>query len=151
MTRQETEFTVERTMNATADVIYEAWTQKFDTWFASPGAIRMSPIVGEPYWFEVIHNGERHPHYGRFLALEPGRLVEQTWVTGRRGTDGAETIVRIELVEVGSKTRLRLTHRGFFDGHAAQQHAGSWPQILAHLDESLASSGATSDPPSTAK
>ena len=146
MANDETTFTVERTMNAAPAAIFGAWTQRFDTWFASPGAIRMNPVVGEPFWFEVIHDGEHHPHYGRFLALEPGRLIEQTWVTGRKGTDGAETVVRIELVEEGSRTRLRLTHSGFFDGHAAQQHAASWPQVLAHLDESLApSSPPTSD------
>jgi len=107
-------FTVERVMTASPEAIYRAWTERFDTWFASPGAIRMRPHVGEPYWFEVLHNGDHVPHYGRFIDLEPGRFIEQTWVTGANGTDGAETVVRVELVGTGSGTRRarRLLPRG---------------------------------------
>jgi uncharacterized protein YndB with AHSA1/START domain len=132
-------FTVERMMQAPSDAIYRAWTEEFDTWFAAPGSIVMRASVGEPYWFEVIHEGARHPHYGRYLALRPGRLIEQTWVTGRNGTDGAETVVRLDLSEGDAGTRLRLTHRGFLDAGASARAAESWPRILAHLDDVLSS------------
>jgi uncharacterized protein YndB with AHSA1/START domain len=132
-------FTVERMMQAPADAIFRAWTEEFDTWFAAPGSVVMRASVGEPYWFEVIHEGARHPHYGRDLALQPGRLIEQTWVTGRNGTDGAETVVRLDLTEEEAGTRLRLAHRGFFDAGASARAAQSWPHILAHLDEVLSS------------
>jgi uncharacterized protein YndB with AHSA1/START domain len=132
-----TSCTVERTMSAEPMAIYRAWTEAFDHWFATPGAIRMVPVVGEPYWFEVVHEGVHHPHYGRFLALVPGVLIEQTWVTGRGGTDGAETVVRVELTEAAPGTHLRLNHRGFLDAGSMRQHADSWPAILDHLDETL--------------
>jgi uncharacterized protein YndB with AHSA1/START domain len=130
-------FTIEQTLRAGPREIFTAWTEAFDTWFALPGAIRMNPHVGEPYWFDVVHEGQRHPHYGRFTALEPARLVEQTWVTGKSGTDGAETLLRIELEASASGTLLRLTHRGFYDAAAAKRHADAWPQVLNHLDEVL--------------
>ncbi|MGD0391522.1 MAG: SRPBCC domain-containing protein [Acidimicrobiales bacterium] len=132
-------FTVEHTMGASPPDVFRAWTEAFDTWFASPGAIRMSPVVGEPYWFEVIHDGSRHPHYGRFLALEPDRLIEQTWVTGEDGTEGAETVVGIELDPTDPGTILRLTHSGFANEESAHRHAEAWPQILMHLDDVLTS------------
>ena len=97
----------------------------------------MEPVVGEPYWFETVHAGERHPHYGRFLTVEPDQLIEQTWVTGRNGTEGAETVVRIELLPHQSGTHLRLTHSGFVDEQSAKNHRDSWPGILSHLDETL--------------
>ena len=125
-------------MGASADALYRAWTEAFDTWFASPGALSMDPQVGRPYWFEVVHEGQHHPHYGRFLALEPGRLIEQTWVSGAGGTGGAETMVRIELSPLGAGTRVVLTHDGFADAESARRHGDSWPAILAHLDETLA-------------
>jgi uncharacterized protein YndB with AHSA1/START domain len=133
-----TSCTVERIVSAPPMAIYRAWTEAFDTWFATPGSLRMDARVGEPYWFEVVHEGAHHPHYGRFLALEPGVLVEQTWVTGKGGTEGAETVVRVELAGVDSGTRLRLTHSGFADTAAMARHADSWPAILAHLDRTLA-------------
>jgi uncharacterized protein YndB with AHSA1/START domain len=135
-----TTLTVEQSMSASPLDIYYAWTEQFDTWFASPGSIRMRPVVGEPYWFEVVHEGGRHPHYGRFLALVPGRRIEQTWVTGRDGTEGAETVVEVLLSPNGSGALLQLTHSGFLDGAAADRHARSWPHILVRLDEVLARS-----------
>ncbi len=135
-----TDIRVERAMTATSSAIYRAWTEDFDTWFASPGAIRMKAEVGEPYWFEVTHQGRRHPHYGRFLTLQPGRLVEQTWMTGKGGTEGAETTVRIELTDTVTGTGLLLVHSGFLDADSARQHAESWPGILTHLDDVLSSS-----------
>ena len=134
-------FTVERFMAVPPTAVFEAWTEGLDRWFAAPGAIRMHPVPGEPFWFEVIHEGVRHPHYGRFLALEPGRLIEQTWVTGAGGTLGAETVVRVELVGSGSGTDLRLTHSGFADGESTERHAQSWPHVLAHLEDVLTAPG----------
>jgi uncharacterized protein YndB with AHSA1/START domain len=130
-------FTVEQTMRAAPGEIYAAWTQAFDTWFALPGAIHMNAVVGAPYWFDVVHDGERHPHYGRFIALQPDLLVEQTWLTGKSGTDGAETLLRVELEATESGTLVRLTHRGFYDEAGSKRHADAWPQVLHHLDEVL--------------
>jgi uncharacterized protein YndB with AHSA1/START domain len=84
-----------------------------------------------------VHDGRRHPHYGRFTALRPERLVEQTWVTGQNGTDGAETLLRVELEATSSGTLVRLTHRGFYDEKASKRHADAWPQVLRHLDAVL--------------
>jgi uncharacterized protein YndB with AHSA1/START domain len=130
-------FAIEQTLRAGPGEIFVAWTEAFDTWFALPGSIRMKPVVGEPYWFDVVHEGQRHAHYGRFTALEPGHLIEQTWVTGKSGTDGAETLLRVELEASSSGTLVQLSHRGFYDQAAAKRHVDAWPQILRHLDEVL--------------
>ena len=131
------EFKVERTMAASAPEIFVAWTIHFDTWFASPGEISINAVPGEPYWFDVVHEGARYAHYGKFLRVEEGRLIEQTWVTGRNGTDGAETVVRAELESLEAGTNLRLAHGGFYDEASARRHRDSWPQILEHLDVTL--------------
>ncbi|HEX3796402.1 MAG TPA: SRPBCC domain-containing protein [Acidimicrobiales bacterium] len=130
---------VEVTLEATPEAIYRTWTERFDTWFASPDAITMDPRVGQPYWFEVVHEGARHPHYGRFLALEPGELIKQTWVSGPNGTDGAETVVTVMLRPEGAGTHVVLTHSGFLSESAAQGHGNSWSAILRHLDDAITS------------
>jgi uncharacterized protein YndB with AHSA1/START domain len=71
----------------------------------------MRPAEGEPFYFAVVHEGMRSPHYGRFLTLTPNQLVELTWVTGKGGTDGIETIVRVQLTPQGSRTLLQLANR----------------------------------------
>lgn len=38
--------TVERQMAAPAELIYDAWTKRFDKWFAQPGELVMTPEEG---------------------------------------------------------------------------------------------------------
>ena len=135
--------TVEREMAASPEAIYRAWTEQFDLWFAAPGHVLMRAEVGEPFAFQTIHEDSMQPHYGRFLALKPGRHVEMTWVTGRLGTAGAETVVSVELTpgDGGTGTRLRLTHSGFYDQAAADKHEEAWARHVL-LDDVLAAAGA---------
>lgn len=125
--------TVEREMATAPELCFWAFTEQLDRWFAAPGTLLATGEANTPFYFEV-HQGEtRHPHYGRFLELEPGRLVTMTWLT--RGTQGHETLLTVELAPAGAGTRLSLTHAGFPDEASRQAHAEAWPQVLANLDE----------------
>jgi uncharacterized protein YndB with AHSA1/START domain len=128
---------VVRVMRAGPQAIYKSFTSGWEGWFALPGGLIADPVRQGQLFFVVEHEGKRHPHYGRFLTVEPNRKVELTWVTGKDGTQGAETILSIEIEPHDSGCTLILAHRGFYDQERADDHEKSWEQILAGLDARL--------------
>jgi uncharacterized protein YndB with AHSA1/START domain len=132
---------VERKVAAAPHAIFLAWTEQFDRWFAAPGTVLMEPRVDAPFFFETRYDGKRHPHYGRFLRLKVDRLVEITWLTGADGTEGAETVVTVEITPDDSGATVRLTHAGFPNQDSMRRHDKAWVEVLANQDKVLSGAG----------
>lgn len=134
------QMTCEHTVNAEPGDVYAAWTKRFDIWFAQAGTLALVAEPGRPYFFYNREEWGRHPHYGRVLDLTENQLIEMTWMTGNGaavGTEGAETILRIELAPKGDRTQVRLIHSGFISEASRLAHEENWPLALKSLDEAL--------------
>ena len=97
----------------------------------------MRAEIDAPFFFETHYNGGRHPHYGRFLDLKQDQLAEMTLVTGSAGTEGAETIVLVEISPHGSGAHVRFTHSGFPNPESMKRHDKAWVEVLAQQDKVL--------------
>lgn len=130
---------VERAAEATPAELFAAWTTRWDEWFALKGTVAMRAVVNEPYRFQSDGgDGRQYPHYGRFLQIEPDRLVELAWVSV--ATRGIETVVKVEFTAIdATHTQVRLAHDGFCDEALAKGHEAAWPEILEHLEGCLRS------------
>jgi uncharacterized protein YndB with AHSA1/START domain len=129
----------ERWMPLSPQRLYRAWTQEWDVWFAKTGTVVMDPQPGQPWFFEVEFQGNRHPHYGRYIRLIPARLVETTWLTGKGGTEGAETLLTVEFIPENNGTRVKISHRGFPHAKAAAENQAAWPMVLEQQEKRLTS------------
>ncbi|KAA0993204.1 SRPBCC family protein [Dyadobacter aurulentus] len=117
--------------------LYKTWTSQLDLWFASPGSFLGKIEPNAPFYFETLHQGIRHPHYGRYLQIQEPELVQLTWTTGEGGTEGAETVLTIALTPHGEGTFLRLTHAGFLTEASRDRHQEAWPAVLELLEERM--------------
>jgi hypothetical protein len=56
---------VEQKMKKSPSVLFRAWTEQMDSWFAAPASVLMTAEVNKPFFWETHFEGQRHPHYGR--------------------------------------------------------------------------------------
>jgi len=129
--------TAERIIALPVEKLFKAWTTQFDLWFAAPGSLLTKGEINSPFFFETYFEGVHHPHYGRFLRIEENKLVEFTWVTGEGGTEGAETVVNVQLTSLNEGTLVHLSHTGFPNETSRDRHQEAWPTILGQLEERM--------------
>ncbi|MCF0063015.1 SRPBCC domain-containing protein [Dyadobacter chenwenxiniae] len=128
---------VEKLIALPVSKVFKAWTSQIDLWFASPGSFLGKAENNTPFYFETSYQGVRHPHYGRFLTVRENEKIELTWVTGEGGTEGAETVLTVNLSGVDNGTFLSLTHAGFASESSRNNHQEAWPVVLAQLEERM--------------
>ncbi len=124
---------VTRHLKASPQRVYRAFTEPADIkrWF-QPLRLIIDAKVDGLWNSEQEFEGKRWPHYGRFVKLEPGKLVEETWMS--EATQGLESVVRFELSPKDGGTEVKITHSGLPEEQAGNHREG-WTQILQSLDD----------------
>jgi len=133
-----TSFTIERTFNASAAIVWKALTDKDDMkqwYFDLP---EFKPEVGCEFSFTAGPPGKDYLHLCKVTDVIPGKKISYSW-----RYDGYEgnSFVSFELFAEGEKTRLKLTHEGLETfpasnpDFAASNFAAGW---TGFMDKALA-------------
>lgn len=133
-----TELTVRRTIPATPAQVYEVWLDPRSPgspWFGTARAI-VQPVVDGLFYHSVDHAGRSWAHYGRFVALEPGRRIQHTWMS--EATRGVESVVTVTLEARGADTEVTLRHADVPDDEMGRTHAEGWAYVLGAIAERFA-------------
>ena len=99
------DFTISRTIRGSANEIFDVWLDPKSPgglWFGVERVIA-NPVVDGLFYHAVKHEGRSWPHYGRFIRLDRGRVIEHTWMS--EATRGLESIVTITLASQGDSHR----------------------------------------------
>ena len=105
---------IERTFNAAVARVWEALTNadEMRVWYFDLKEFK--PEVGFEFEFVVEHEGNRYHHLCRVTDVVLQKKIAYTW---RYKGEPGNSLVTIELLSEGDKTRLTYTEQGVhFDG-----------------------------------
>jgi glutathione S-transferase len=135
---------IERAYDAPAAAVFEAWTSEevLRRWFRAGdegwetpealvelrvgGAVRI--VMREP-------DGTEHGGGGHYTEVDPPHRLAFTWTWD--GED-RQSLIELELAEVGGATTVVFTHSGLKDEETVRDHEGGWRRCFDNLERVLA-------------
>lgn len=141
MSRNPTSLHLLRTIPATPDQVFEAWTsrEKMERWkHPDPSAgveVDVDLRVGGRYSIRLEIEGGHVTAHGTYRELDPSRRLAYTWSWREPHSMRAETLVTVEFVPVGKETEIRLCHEGFPTREDREGHEEGWRVCLERLGD----------------
>ena len=136
---------VERTLNASAQAVYEAWTdvEKLKQWWGPRGvtavAVELDVRPGGAYSITMQPGtGKSFVLSGEYRDVESPRRIVMTWAyRGEAVKDPVESIVTVEFEAQGSATRMVLTQEFLKEPPDMKGRDRGWRSSFDRLDEYL--------------
>jgi uncharacterized protein YndB with AHSA1/START domain len=138
---------VERTFQAPAQRVFDAWTSEevMRRWFHGErgwetpeakvdlrlgGNVRV--VMRDP------DKGTEHGGGGHYTVIEPPTRLAFTWTWD---SDERDTLIELDFEEVDGATTVRLTHSSLRDRESVISHEGGWTVCLENLGRALGAEG----------
>ena len=150
---QDCRLTLSREIQAPIESVFSAWTdpESLKKWFGPHGVnttdAQVDLTIGGRYQLTMQEpDGKTIVHGGVYREIDPPRRLVFSWLLegqGCAGSEGeqAETVVTIEFEDIGSATRLTLTH-DFLPSEASKAgHNMGWTGSLDRLEAVVARAG----------
>jgi uncharacterized protein YndB with AHSA1/START domain len=130
-------------IGASADRVFQALIEPTQVlqWWGQAGVYRCTDFAadvragGKWHSAGVGPDGRSFLVSGRYLEVDPPRLLVHTWIASWTGD--AETIVRWELESQDRRTRLRLRHSGLAKHPRIGESYRGWPRMLRWIQALL--------------
>ncbi len=112
------EFELITRLPASPQAVYDAWMSSEGHTAMTGGVAHVHPEVGGTFdaWDGYIS--------GKFVILEPGKRIQQTWRTAHFDSQHEDSVVDIDLCADGDLTILTLTHSNVPDGQTSYEETG---------------------------
>lgn len=126
---------VSRLIPARPAEVYDVWidpTSPGGPWHGNKRLIIDVEVDGL-FHHAVEHEGREWAHYGRFLTLDRGVLVEHTWMS--EATKGIESTVRVRFEPRDGGTEVTIVHENLPDDELGRSHEGGWTWMLDVLQK----------------
>jgi uncharacterized protein YndB with AHSA1/START domain len=136
---------VTREINASVERVFEAWTDqdRLLAWFCPKdmevAAASVDLRVGGRYRVSMRSpDGRTYTAVGEYREITaPDRLCF-TWDWEEEEYGAGETLVTVELREIGDSTEVALTHEGFANQEAVDSHTEGWNSCFDRLENLFA-------------
>lgn len=137
---------IERTFQAPAEAVFDAWTNEevMRRWFHGQhswqtphaevdlrlgGKVRV--VMRDPDK-ELDHGGGGH-----YTEIDPPHRLAFTWTWDDESD--RQTLIELDFEEADGTTKVTLTHSGLWDQEAVASHEGGWNNCLDNLAEVFSS------------
>ncbi len=144
MIDSDTVLSITRTFAAPREAVYRAFTEadELKRWWGPQSmtcpVAELDVRPGGRYRTEMhAPDGSVYVTTGEFREVTPPERLVFTWVWGEGEMAGHETLVTVELRDLGGATELTLTHERFPDGAKRDLHNQGWSSSLDCLAEIL--------------
>ena len=134
---------VRRRFAAPRDRVFAAWTsaEALRRWHAPENAaVQDAGVdfrVGGRYHVRMLGNdGNQHLVAGQYREIDPPKRIVLTW-RWETQTDGPESLVTVEFLEVGAETEIVLTHEGLVTEQERAGHRHGWIGCFEKLAASV--------------
>jgi uncharacterized protein YndB with AHSA1/START domain len=131
-----------RRLKAPREAVFHAFTDPaaLAKWFGPEGIsvknVKVDLRPGGAYSMAFNEaDGEVHGLSGVYREIAPPQRLVMTWVWDHGDLAGIETLVTIELAEVGAETELTLTHEKLPNQTACDLHRQGWTSSFICLDQ----------------
>ena len=128
-----TNLTLTRTISASPEDVFDVWLNPQSAGSPFHGVTKaiVNPVVDGLFYSMYQMEGAEIAHYGRFVTLDRGTLIRQTWVSEL--TRGLESLITIRLEAQGGKTLVTLVHSNVPDDDGGHRHEQAWGYVLGAM------------------